>query len=71
MEVEILPLEIPALRSYSSGSFIFIGVFMVLVLGATYLWWSSRKALREREAAQGLPEDSGRDTGAGSDEAGE
>lgn len=71
VEVEILPMEIPALRSYSSGSFIFIGVFMILVLGATYLWWSSRKALRERGAAQELPEDSGRDTGAGSDEAGE
>ena len=71
VEVEILPLEIPALRSYSSGSFIFIGVFMILVLGATYLWWSSRRALRERGAAQGLPEDSERDTGAGSDEAGE
>lgn len=70
VEVEILPLQIPALRSYTTGSFIFIAVSMVLVLGAFYLWRSSRKALEQREAARGLPVDSGRDTGPGPDEAG-
>ena len=58
VEVEILPLEVPALRSYSTGSFIFIAVFMLLVLGAYYLWWSSRKELRRRGATPRLPDDS-------------
>ena len=70
VEVEILPLEAPVLRSYSTGSFIFIGVFMLLVLGAFYLWWSSRQALRQRGAAHGLPGDSGQETGPGPDESG-
>ena len=70
VEVEILPLDVPALSSYSTGSFIFIGVFLILVLGSTYLWWSSRKALRRRGTPHGLPDESGRDTGPGQGETG-
>ena len=41
-----------------------------LVLGAAYLWWSSQKALRQREATRRSPDDSGQEQGPGSDEAG-
>ena len=70
VEVEVLPVEIPILRSYSTGSFVFIGVFLILGLGANYLWWSSRKALRQRALAQDSPRDSNRDSDSGPAEAG-
>ena len=70
VEVEVLPVEIPILRSYSTGSFVFIGVFLILGLGATYLGWSSRKALRQRALAQDSPRDSNRDADSGPAEAG-
>jgi hypothetical protein len=70
VEVEILPLEIPVIRSYSSGSFVFIGVFLVIALGASYLWWSSRRALRQRWVVTGSPGDSNRDSDSGPGEAG-
>jgi hypothetical protein len=70
VEVEVLPVEIPVLRSFSSGSFVFIGVFLVITLGASYLWWSSRKALRQRASAQGSAGDSNRDSDSGPGEPG-
>jgi hypothetical protein len=70
VEVEVLPVEIPVLRSYSTGSFVFIGVFLVLSLGATYLWWSSRKALRQPASVQGSPGGSNGDSDSGPGEAG-
>ena len=69
--VEVVPLEIPALRSFSSGSFVFIGVFLVLVLGVTYVWWTSQKALKRRRISQGLPDDSIQGTGSGTDGGGQ
>ena len=62
VEVEVLPVEIPVLRSYSTGSFVFIGVFVVIVLGATYLWWSARRSLRQRVTLAGAPGHSNRDS---------
>ena len=70
VEVEVLPVEIPILRSYSMGSFVFIGVFLILGLGAIYLWWSSRKAVRQRAMTQDSPRDSNRDSDSGPAEAG-
>ena len=70
VEVEVLPVEIPILRSYSTGSFVFIGVFLILGLGANYLWWSSRKVLRQRALTQDSPRDSNRDSDSSPAEAG-
>ena len=50
VDVEVEPLEVPALRSYSSGTCVFMGGFIVLVSGAFYVWWSSRKAMKIRRA---------------------
>ncbi|MBQ11221.1 MAG: hypothetical protein CMJ45_06720 [Planctomyces sp.] len=70
VEVEILPIEIPVLRTYSTGSFVFIGVFIIIALGASYVWWSSRRALRQRAAVPESPGDSNRDSESGSGEVG-
>ena len=70
VEVEVLPVEIPVLRSYSTGSFVFIGVFVVIALGSTYLWWSARRSLRQRVTLAGAPGHSNRDSDSGPGETG-
>ncbi len=51
VEVEVLPLTIPEPRQTRSGSLVFLGVFLAILLGVAYLVWSSRKAIKAREAA--------------------
>lgn len=47
-EIVASTLEIPTTRSYTSGSIVFAGVFVLLLLGAGYVWWSVRRAQRQR-----------------------
>jgi len=54
--VEVAPLDVPGLRRYSSGTLVFMVVFMVLILGAVYVWWSSQKALKKRKSDSGSGE---------------
>lgn len=51
VEVEVPPLTIPEPRQTRSGSLVFLGVFLAILLGVSYLVWSSRKAIKAREAA--------------------
>ena len=51
VEVEIPPPTIPQPRQTRSGSLVFLGVFLAILLGVAYLVWSSRKAIKAREAA--------------------
>ncbi len=51
VEVEVPPLTIPEPRQTRSGSLVFLGVFLAILLGVAYLIWSSRKAIKAREAA--------------------
>lgn len=51
VEVEIPSQNVPVPRQSREGGLVFIGVFTVLILGGIYLVWSSRRALRRREAA--------------------
>lgn len=44
------PLHVPELRRYSSGSFVFIGLTLVLVAGATYILWSAAREKKRRES---------------------
>ena len=47
--VLVEPFQVPDVGGYSSGSFVFVGLTLVLVLGAGYVWWSAarRKKLME------------------------
>ena len=51
VEVEVPLLTIPEPRQTRSGSLVFFGVFLAILLGVVYLIWSSRKAIKAREAA--------------------
>ncbi len=51
VEVEVPPLTIPEPRQTRSGSLVFLGVFLAILSAVAYLIWSSRKAIKAREAA--------------------
>ncbi len=51
VEVEVPPITIPLPRQTRSGSLVFLGVFLAILVGVAYLVWSSRKAIKAREAA--------------------
>ena len=53
-EIVAPTLEVPPMRSYTAGSLVFVGVFLLLLLGAGYLWWSVRRLQRGR-LAMGAP----------------
>ena len=44
------PLHVPDVRGFSSGSFVFIGLSLVLVAGAAYVWWSASREKKRRES---------------------
>ena len=46
--MEAPPVEVPRLRSYMSGSYVFIGVVLVLVLAGGFMWWIVRRQERRR-----------------------
>ena len=48
----VMTLEVPALNRYTEGSLVFFGVFAVMALGIVYLFWSTRRNNRRREAAE-------------------
>ena len=48
------PLHIPEVKGFTSGSFVFMGLTLVLVSGAGYLWWSTVRQ-NKRRAAKAIP----------------
>ena len=64
-EIVAPTLEVPPMRSYTAGSLVFAGVFLLLLLGAGYLWWNVRRLQRRRAvgaASEGTSSDAGLDT---------
>ena len=62
-EIVAPTLEVPPMRSYTAGSIVFAGVFLLLLLGAGYLWWSVRRLQRRRLAAEAASEGASGDAG--------
>lgn len=48
--VEMMQLTVPGTRRITGGTYVFIGVFAVIIGGAAYLWWSTH---RHRSRNQG------------------
>ena len=48
VSVEGPPVTIPKARGLSQGSFVFLGVFLILASGVLWVWWSARRQLRRR-----------------------
>ena len=41
-------LQIPDVRRFTSGSFVFLGMLLIMVAGATYVWWSATREKKRR-----------------------
>ncbi len=53
--VDLPPVPVPSARRFSDGSWVFIGVTLVLVAGAGYVYWSARRARRGIAGAAASP----------------
>lgn len=49
VSVEMAQLHVPETRRVTGGTFVFIGVFAVIIAGAAYLWWSAQRGRRRRD----------------------
>ena len=50
---DVTTLEVPSLNRLTQGSWVFFGMFAIIMLGIAYVWWSARRNyLRKRAAAQ-------------------
>ena len=66
VSVEGLPVTIGTVRRITSGSFVFVGVFAVLILGVGYVWWSARREQRRRASVPANEEPVGESEDTGS-----
>jgi hypothetical protein len=51
VSVEAPPVVVPSGRNSSAGSFVFVGISLVLVLGVLYVWWTIRREQQRRSRA--------------------
>ncbi len=49
VSVGMAQLEVPETRKITGGTFVFIGVLVVLITGVTYVWWSTQRGRRRRD----------------------
>ena len=50
--VDVAVLDVPSLNRLTQGSWVFFGMFAVIMLGIAYVWWSARRNYRRKQAAQ-------------------
>ncbi len=48
---DVTTLEVPSLNRLTQGSWVFFGMFGVIMLGIAYVWWSARRDYRRKRAA--------------------
>lgn len=49
---DVTTLEVPSLNRLTQGSWVFFGMFGIIMLGIAYVWWSARRNYRRKQAAQ-------------------
>ena len=50
--LDVAVLDVPSLNRLTQGSWVFFGMFAVIMLGIAYVWWSARRNYRRKRAAQ-------------------
>lgn len=45
---EVTTLEVPSLNRLTQGSWVFFGMFAIIMLGIAYVWWSARRDYRRK-----------------------
>ena len=48
---EVTTVEVPSVNRLTQGSWVFFGMFLVILLGIAYVWWSARRDYRRKRAA--------------------
>ena len=47
---DVTTLEVPSLNRLTQGSWVFFGMFGIIVLGIAYVWWTARRDYRRKQA---------------------
>ena len=50
--VDVTTLEVPSVNRLTQGTWVFLGVFVIIMGGIGYVWWSARRNYRRKQAAQ-------------------
>ena len=50
--VDVATLEVPSVNRLTQGTWVFAGVFVVIMGGIAYVWWSVRRDYKRKRAAQ-------------------
>ena len=45
---DVTTLEVPSLNRLTQGSWVFFGMFAIIMLGIAYVWWSARRDYRRK-----------------------
>ena len=48
---KVTTVEVPSINRLTQGSWVFFGMFGVILLGIAYVWWSARRDYRRKRAA--------------------
>ena len=49
--VDVATLKVPSLNRLTQGSWVFFGMFGIIMLGIAYVWWSARRNYRRKQSA--------------------
>lgn len=49
--VAVATLEVPSLNRLTQGSWVFFGMFAIIMLGIAYVWWSARRDYRRKRTS--------------------
>lgn len=50
--VDVSTLQVPSVNRLTQGTWVFVGVFVAIMSGIGYVWWSARRNYRRKQAAQ-------------------
>ena len=50
--VDVTTLEVPSVNRLTQGTWVFAGVFVIILGGIAYVWWSARRDYLRKRAAQ-------------------
>ena len=50
--LDVTTLEVPSVNRLTQGTWVYVGVFVVILGGIGYVWWSARRDYRRKRAAQ-------------------
>ncbi len=53
--IGVTTLSVPSVSRLTQGSWVFFGMFGIIMLGIAYVWWSARRDYRRKQAAQADP----------------